>query len=40
MQLAVQLAQLFLGVTADRIADLDVLALHLKSHRVSSWPGL
>src|SRR5262249_39969328 len=37
VQVAIELLQLVLGVPADRIADLDVLALHLKSHRVSSW---
>src|SRR5947207_6505496 len=33
MQLTIELAQLFLGIPADRIADVDVLALHLESHR-------
>src|SRR3954447_14689130 len=32
MQLAIQLAHLFLGVAANRVTDLDVLSLHLKSH--------
>src|SRR5436190_14465741 len=35
VQLAVELAQLLFGIPADRIADLVILALHVKSHRVS-----
>jgi hypothetical protein len=34
-ELPLELAELLLGVPPDRIADLDVTALDLKSHRVS-----
>ena len=40
VQLAAELAHLFLGVPANRVADLDVLALHLKSHAPPREPGI
>jgi hypothetical protein len=36
VQLPIEFVELLLGVQADRLADLDVLTLHLQSHRVSS----
>src|SRR4051812_37931277 len=40
-ELLVQLAQLLLGVAANRVADLEVLALHLQTHRplLLGFPG-
>ena len=40
VQLTVELLHLFLGVPADRVADLVVLSLHLKSHAPPREPGV